>query len=70
MGLGLDGFKQHVDYEFSTAEINVPVKEILQRAGWREALDSETKGAIIMAALGLSSLVLVPVGLGVKALAG
>ena len=30
--------------------------------GWREALDSETKGAIIMAALGLSSLVLVPVG--------
>ena len=48
----------------------MPVKEILQRAGWREALDSETKGAIIMAALGLSSLVLVPVGLGIKALVG
>ena len=69
-GLGLDGFKQQVDYEFSSAEINVPVKEILQRAGWREALDSETKGAIIMGALGLSSLVLVPVGLGIKALVG
>lgn len=68
--LGLEGFRKQVDYEFSTAEINVPVKEILGRAGWREALDSETKGALVMGAMGLSALVLVPLVLGVKALVG
>ena len=66
--LGLEGFRKQVDYEFSTAEINVPVKEILGRAGWREALDSETKGALVMGAMGLSALVLVPLGLGINAL--
>lgn len=68
--LGLEGFRKQVDYEFSTAEINVPVKEILGRAGWREALDSETKGALVMGAMGLSALVLVPLALGVTALVG
>ena len=65
-----EGFRKQVDYEFSTAEINVPVKEILQRAGWREALDSETKGALVMGAMGLSALLLVPLALGIKALVG
>lgn len=67
-GLGLDGFKKRVDYEFSTAEINQPLKEILSRAGWRTALDSESKGALVMAAMGASALVLVPIGLGISAL--
>ena len=45
-------------YKDGPGEINVPVKEILGRAGWREALDSETKGALAMGAMGLSALVL------------
>ena len=67
-GLGLDGFKKRVDYEFSTSEINEPVREIMQRAGWRATLDAESKGALVMGGMGLSALVLVPLGLGIKAL--
>lgn len=67
-GLGLDGFKKRVDYEFSTSEINEPVSQIMERAGWRATLDAESKGALAMGAMGLSALVLVPVGLGIKAL--
>lgn len=67
-GLGLDGFKKRVDYEFSTSEINQPVKEIMTRAGWRATLDAESKGALVMGGMGLSALILVPVGLGLKAL--
>lgn len=67
-GLGLDGFKKRVDYEFSTAEINEPVGEILKRAGWRTTLDAETKGALVIGGLGASALVLVPIGLGISAL--
>lgn len=67
-GLGLDGLKKRVDYEFTTAEINQPVSEVLRRAGWRSTLDAETKGAIVMAGLGASALVLVPVALGISAL--
>lgn len=69
-GLGLDGFKKRVDFEFSTSEINEPVNEIMTRAGWRATLDAESKGALVMAGMGLSALVLVPVGLLVKNLAG
>lgn len=69
-GLGIDGFKKRVDYTFSTSEINEPVKEVLTRAGWRTTLDAETKGALIMAGLGASAAVLVPVGFLVKALLG
>lgn len=67
-GLGLDGFKKRVDYEFSTSEINEPVGEILRRAGWRTTLDAESKGALVVAGLGASALVLVPIGLGISAL--
>lgn len=67
-GLGLDGFKKRVDYEFSTSEINAPVTDILTRAGWRTTLDAETKGALVMAAMGASALVLVPIGFGISAL--
>lgn len=69
-GLGLDGFKKRVDFEFSTAEINQPVKAIMTRAGWRATLDAESKGALVMGVMGLSALVLVPVGLLVQNLAG
>lgn len=62
-GLGIDGFKKRTDYEFSTSEINEPVKEILTRAGWRTTLDAESKGALIMAAMGASALVIVPIAL-------
>lgn len=67
-GLGPDGFKKRVDYEFSTAEINEPLQEIMERAGWRATLDAESKGALVMGGMGLSALVLVPLGLGIKAL--
>ena len=67
-GLGLDGFKKRVDYTFSTAEINEPVSIIMKRSGWRETLDGEAKGALAMAGLGASALVLVPLGLGISAL--
>lgn len=67
-GLGLDGFRKRVDYEFSTSEINQPVKEIMTRAGWRATLDAESKGALVMGGLGLSALVLVPLAFGIRAL--
>ncbi|QBF46593.1 hypothetical protein [Janibacter limosus] len=69
-GLGPDGFRKRVDYEFSTEEINEPVREIMTRAGWRATLDAESKGALVMGAMGLSALVLVPLGLLAKHLAG
>ncbi len=59
-GLGLDGFKKRVDYEFSTGEINEPVGEIMKRAGWRPTLDAESKGALIIGGFGLSAVVVVP----------
>lgn len=69
-GLGIDGFKKRVDYEFSTSEINQPVKEILARAGWRTTLDAETKGALVIGALGASAAIIVPVVFLVKWLIG
>lgn len=67
-GLGLDGFAKRVDYEFSTREINGPVGEIMRRAGWRATLDAESKGALVMGAMGLSAAVIVPLAFGIKAL--
>lgn len=69
-GLGIDGFKKRVDYEFSTSEINQPVTEILARAGWRTTLDAETKGALAIGALGGSAVIIVPVVFLVKWLIG
>lgn len=69
-GVGLDGFTKRVDFEFSTGEINQPVKEVMARAGWRATLDAESKGALVMGVLGLSALVLVPIGLLAKNLLG
>jgi hypothetical protein len=42
----------------------------MTRAGWRATLDAESKGALVMGVMGLSALVLVPVGLLVQNLAG
>lgn len=67
-GLGLDGFRRRVDYEFSTDEINEPVREIMRMAGWRATLDAEARGALVMGGLGLSAAVLVPAVLVVQAL--
>lgn len=67
-GLGLDGFKKRVDYEFSTKEVTQPIGEILHRAGWRTALDAESKGALVMGGLGLTAGVVVGTTLGIQAL--
>lgn len=69
-GLAVDGFRKRIDYFFRTSEINEPLRAVLQRAGWRTALDAEAKGALAVGALGASAIVLVPVGLLVSWLVG
>lgn len=69
-GLAADGFRKRVDYFFRTSEINEPLRAVLQRAGWRTALDAEAKGALAVGALGASAIVLVPLGFLVSWLVG
>lgn len=59
-GVGLDGFRKRVDYEFSTSELNAPIKAVLGASGWRTAMDAETRTALIIGALGASSIIVVP----------
>lgn len=54
------GFHEVVDYSFSTSDVNVPLDHVLTMAGWRQTLDAESKGALVMGILGLSAIPLVP----------
>lgn len=54
------GFHKVVDYRFSTGDVNVPLDHVMKMAGWRQTLDAESKGALVMGILGLSAIPLVP----------
>ena len=54
------GFHKVVDYRFSTRDVNVPLDHALKLAGWRQTLDAESKGALVIGILGLSAVPLVP----------
>lgn len=54
------GFHKVVDYRFSTRDVNVPLDHVMKMAGWRQTLDAESKGALVMGILGLSAIPLVP----------
>ncbi|GAA1317864.1 hypothetical protein [Brachybacterium tyrofermentans] len=60
------GFHTVVDYRFSTGDVNVPLDHVLKTAGWRQTLDAESKGALVMGILGLSAVPLVPLAFLVK----
>ncbi|GAA3611792.1 hypothetical protein GCM10022199_14580 [Marihabitans asiaticum] len=44
------GVSKPVDYEFSTADLNGPIRETMQAAGWKTALSADAKGGLAMAA--------------------
>lgn len=58
--LNRHGFHKVVDYRLSTRDVNVPLDHVLTTAGWRQTLDAESKGALVMGILGLSAIPLVP----------
>lgn len=69
-GMGPDGMKKRVDHSFSTSELNEPIREVLERAGWRTALDAETRTALIIGGIGASALVIVPIAFLISWLLG
>lgn len=70
-GLGPDGtLGAQVDWTFALAEVQVPVREVLDQAGWKVSWPAEAKVAAAVALLGASSVVLVPLGFLVRWLSG
>jgi len=67
LGTGRDGLSRAVDYTFNTADLDRPLAAVLERAGWaKPAWGAEAKGALFVAAIGASAVVLVPLGLLLK----
>lgn len=64
--LGEKGFTETDRITFSTSDINRPLDEVCRAAGWRQTLDAESKGAVVIAVLGASSIIVAPVGLLIK----
>lgn len=64
--LNRHGFHQVVDYRFSTRDVNVPLDHVLKTARWKQTLDAESKGALVMGILGLAAIPAVPIGLLAK----
>ncbi|MCK0113371.1 hypothetical protein MWU75_14570 [Ornithinimicrobium sp. F0845] len=63
LGTDRDGLTRAVEYTFSTEDLDRPLAAVLQRAGWdKPAWGAEAKGALIVAGIGASSVVLVPLG--------
>ena len=53
-----------VDYTFDTADLDRPLEQVLERGGWaKPAWGAEAKGALIVAGIGASAVVLVPLAL-------
>lgn len=71
LGTGADGLSTAVDYTFSTADLNRPLHDVLERGGWsKPALGAEAKGALIVGGIGASAIVLVPLAFLIKWLIG
>jgi hypothetical protein len=75
LGIGSDGsIGRQVDIDFSSSEIQKPVIEVLKETGWYTswfaAQSAETKGAIVMAAVGGLGAVAAVVAVLVKQLSG
>ncbi|MGP9681046.1 MULTISPECIES: hypothetical protein [unclassified Brachybacterium] len=64
--LNRHGFHKVVDYRFSTRDVNVPLDHALTMAGWKQTLDAESKGALVLGILGLSAIPLVPLAFLIK----
>lgn len=74
-GMGKDGnVGRQVDVRFSTKEIHDPVEAVLKETGWYSsfwtALPAESKGALIVGAIGGGGAVITLVVLGVGAILG
>ena len=63
------GRKLVVDYDFSTSSVHGPLREVLDAAGWQARLGAEARGALVIAAIGASSVVIVPLAFLVQYLA-
>lgn len=59
-----------VDFSFSSTEVQRPVKEVLERADWRTALDANARMGLIAASIGGGLALLVVVALVIAALTG
>lgn len=74
-GMGKDGtVGRQVDVDFSSKEIQGPVNAVLKETGWHSsfwtALPAESKGAMIVGAIGGGGAVVILVVLGVAAILG
>lgn len=64
LSVGADGVSTAVDYTFDTADLDRPLEQVLERGGWaKPAWGAEAKGALIVAGIGASAVVLVPLAL-------
>lgn len=71
VGVGDDGrLGRQVDWSFRSADIKEPLGRTLQLGGWQQAWSTEAKLGLAVAALGASSVVVVPVAFLVRWLAG
>lgn len=68
-GTDAEGLSRKVDYTFKTRDLNKPLAAVLRRAGWgRPVLDGNAQGAVFVAGIGASAIVLVPLALWLQKL--
>lgn len=64
------GLEPAINYTFTTADINEPLRGVLKASGWRTELHAAAHAGLVMALIGASAAVLVPIGLGLGWLLG
>lgn len=60
---GPDGSIATTGQVLATEDLDAAVAEVMKAAGWRAKLNAEARGALLVGLIGLSALVLVPLGL-------
>ena len=69
-GLGPGGVHRTVDVTWSSDEVVGRLRAVVERAGWRIGLGPSARGALIVACIGGSAIVLVPLALLLQWLTG
>lgn len=70
-GVGTDGsVGEQVDWTFDYRELQQPVREALEAAGWRRTWSAEGRLGLVMALVGVGAAVATGVALAVRALLG
>lgn len=68
--LNRHGFHKVMDVQFTTSDVNVPLDDAFKKAGWKQTLDAEAKGAAVLAGLGLLAIPAVPIALLISSITG